>query len=477
MARPEKPVDSAGGKAATFATELRKLRLRAGSPTYRDMARLAMHSPSVLSSAASGARLPTLQVTLGFVAACGGDREEWRRRWIEAVNATDSHAPTRGRYSGSPADGMPRPAQLPPHPAGFVGRRTELDQLSTAATAPVVISGPVGVGKSAFALRFAHQIAADSTDGQLYADLGTLSGTESDAGYVLDGFLPALGVTPEQLPGTVDQRAGLYRSMLAERRLLVMLDGVRDERQVRPLLTGSRHSITLLASRTPLLGLSGVSRISLDVLPRADSIAMITAVVPERAEAEPRECDRLADLCGDLPLALDIALRRLVARPDLLLRGVTARLRRRDAALDWLCVGDLSLRDSLSSAYQEVSDAAKTLLKRIARLPSHFDPDAIEVCEVAEELTDAGLLRRGDHPATCRMESLVRAFVNEVALAADTHTKSSLRKDLPWQRSRLGVPALSRKAAEPALPAQRRAPQSGSAASELQRYAIPATGH
>jgi len=444
MARPEKPVDASGGPAATFANELRQLRARAGNPTYRDMARSALFSSSVLSSAASGTRLPTLQVTLGFVAACGGDREEWRRRWMRAAHVTASDTPARGRYRSSPAElGLPRPAQLPLRPRGFVGRRTELDRLRAPSATPVVITGPVGIGKTDLALHYAHHIAAGMVDGQLHADLWPLTGTATDAGYVLDGFLRALGVPADQLPGTVDQRAGLYRSLLAERRLLVMLDNVRDERQVRPLLAESRRSVTLVLSRTPLLGLCGVRRIRLDVPPRADSIAMITAAVPERAEAEPRECDRLAELCGDLPLALDIALRKLVARPGLSLGRATAKLMERDGALNWLCIGDLSLRESLNSAYQEVSEAARILLTRIARLSFRCDPDSVmhDGGELAEELVDAGLLRRGgDQPGTYRVERLVRAFAIEAGVPRDDHTEPSPRIDVPVQASWLGAP-------------------------------------
>jgi hypothetical protein len=458
MARPEKPVDATGGVAAAFANDLRRLRAQAGNPTYRDMARSALYSPSVLSSAASGTRLPTLQVTLGFVAACGGDREEWRRRWMQAAKVIESDAPMRGRYRSSPADeGMPRPAQLPPHPSRFVGRRAELDRLRASAATPVVIIGPVGVGKSALALHYAHRIAADVVDGQLYADLGPLTGTASDAGCVLDGFLRALGVPADQLPGTVDQRAGLYRSLLAERRLLVLLDNVRDERQVRPLLAGSRHSVTLVVSRAPLLGLGGVCRIRLDALPRANSIAMITAAVPERAEAEPQECDRLAELCGDLPLALDIALRRLVARPYLPLRRATAKLMARDEALNWLCIGDLSVRESLRSAYQEVGEAARALLARIALLPFRCDPDSImrDGRELAEELTDAGLLRRGDQPGTYRVEWLVRAFAIEAGVPPDDHPKPPFSINVPKQKSRPGTAAPNRTVVESTRPARR----------------------
>ncbi|MFD0206248.1 MULTISPECIES: XRE family transcriptional regulator [Saccharothrix] len=444
MARPEKPVDVGGGVAAAFATELRRLRACAGNPTYREMARSALFAPSVLSNAASGTRLPTLQVTLGFVAACGGDREEWRRRWMEAANVANTDTPSWGRYRSSPSDrGMPRPAQLPLRSWGFVGRRRELDLLDVPAATPVVVTGPVGVGKSDLALHHAHRVAADMVDGQLYADLGPLTGTASDAGFVLDGFLRALGVPADRLPGTVDQRAGLYRSLLVERRLLVLLENVRDERQVRPLLTESRHSQTLVVSRKPLLGLDGVRRVRLDVPSRSDSLAMITAAVPERAEAEPHECDRLAELCDDLPLALNIALRKLVARPDVPLHRANAKLAERDGALSWLRIGDLSLFESLNCAYQEVGEAARALLTRIARLPYRCDPDSVvpEGGELAEELVEAGLLRRGDQPGSYRVERLVRVFAIQVAAGPGNRAyPSPLRLDVPPRQSRRHEP-------------------------------------
>ncbi|WIY05748.1 ATP-binding protein [Amycolatopsis mongoliensis] len=418
MGRPEKPVSVNGGVAAAFASELRRLRAGAGNPTYRDMARAALFSPSALSSAASGARLPSLQVTLGFVAACGGDRESWRRRWLEAAGETRKRNPPGIRYKRSPAhQQLPRPAQLPLRPRGFVGRRAELCRLGLDSTGATVISGPSGVGKTELALHHAHQMAQEMVDGQLYADLGPLTGTSSDAGYLLDGFLLALGVPGDHLPDTLDQRAGLYRSLLAERRLVVLLDNVRDERQVRLLLAETRRSVILVVSRTRLLGLRDVRRIRLDVLPRADSIAMITAAIPDRAAAAPQECDRLAELCGDLPLALDVALRKLVDRPHLGLHRVNAKLAESSDALEWLEIGDLSVRDSLDSVYRNLSDAAKTLVKCIARLPLTYDLGTLMQGEddLVEELVEANMVRRSEDSATFRIMPLVRAYVVEVA--------------------------------------------------------------
>jgi len=434
VARPEKPIDASGGTVAVFAKELRKLRAQAGNPTYREMARSALFSSSVLSSAASGMRLPTLQVTLGFVAACGGDREVWRRRWMRAADVSDPDTASNPRARTPPAaPGMPAPAQLLLRPCGFIDRRAELDRLCREpAGTPVVITGPVGTCKSDFAMRYAHRIASEMVDGQLYADLGPLTGTAADASDVLYGFLRALRVSCDQLPDNVAQRAGLYRSILAERKLLVVLDNVREAQQVRPLLAETRHSVTVLVSRTPLLCLGDVRRVRLETLSRADSLAAISAAVPERAEAEPHERVRLAELCCDIPLALDITLRKLVSRPDLPLHRVNSWLLDPSRALDWLSVGDMSLRASLSTTYREVSAPAATLLGRIARLRGRYTlgASAHDEGELAEELVDAGLLRRGDQPFAYATDRLVRAFALEAAARGHIRPALPLQVDL-----------------------------------------------
>ncbi|TQM79856.1 hypothetical protein FHX81_2167 [Saccharothrix saharensis] len=415
MGRPEKPVDVSSGAVATFASELRRLRARAGNPTYRDMGRAALYSSSVLSSAASGHRMPTLQVTLAFVAACGGDREQWRRRWLEVSSGLD---PEAGGTSSRPEpvaarSCFPRPAQLPMRPRGFVGRTGELRLLATDPATPVVISGPAGVGKTDLALHHAHQLAAAAVDGRLYVDLGPLEPGERGARTVLEGFLRALGVPVEHLPDTVDQQACLYRSLIAERRLVVLLDNVRDERQVRPLLVESPHSRTIIVGRTPLLGLRDVRRLRLAVPPRVEAIAMLSGAVPDPVAAEPQDCDRLARLCGDLPLALDIAARRLAARPDVPVSRVLARLTEPGALLDWLRVGDLSVRDSYQSTYLGLGEAAKAVLHQVAHQPVD-EPvllGAFTDDEPVYELADAGLLRGAGRPGAYRLDPLARAFV------------------------------------------------------------------
>ncbi|SFW91051.1 helix-turn-helix domain-containing protein [Amycolatopsis australiensis] len=429
MGRPEKPVNAAGGVASQFAQELRALRARAGNPTYREMARSAMFSSSVLSSAASGNRLPSLQVTLAFVAACGGDERAWRQYWY---TATGSYAEpsSRGRKERQPwrrwrGGDLPHPAQLPQRPRGFVGRAAELAWLRTPGDTPVVISGPAGVGKSELALHYAHGVAVERPDGQLYADLGGprhggAAPTAPSLPDVLDGLLRALGVSDEQLGGSFDHRIGLYRTLLAERRLLVLLDNVRDECQVRPLLAETTTSTILLVSRNRLLGLRDVRRLQLAPLSRGDSIAMIATALSHLGIAAGAERDRLAEFCGDLPIALDIALRKIASRPHLTLRRVVEGWCDHGQALDWLSVGDLSVLEMLRSAYGMLNPAAREMLWRLARssaeepLPVATDRDE----QLVEEIADAGLLAHWHHgTGACRLSPLVRAFVLRVAEA------------------------------------------------------------
>jgi hypothetical protein len=282
----------------------------------------------------------------------------------------------------------------------------------------VVISGPAGVGKSDLALHYAHAVTAERPDGQLYADLGGLrhGGAVPPPALpdVLDGLLRALGVPDEQLGGSFDHRAGLYRTLLAERRLLVLLDNVRDECQVRPLLAETATSTTLLVSRNRLLGLRDVRRLQLAPLSRGDSITMITAALPHFAITGGAERDRLAEFCGDLPLALDIALRKIASRPHLTLRGVVEQWCDHGQALDWLSIGDLSVLETLRSAYRALSPAARVMVCRLARSPAG---DRIPVAterdeQLVEEIADAGLLAHWHRGADERLLSpLVRAFV------------------------------------------------------------------
>ena len=267
-------------------------------------------------------------------------------------------------------------------------------------------------------------------DGQLYADLGYSTMSSAEPHAVIDGFLRALGVPSQELPTAADQRVGLYRSLLAQRRVLVLLENACCERQVRPLLVESRLSVTIVVGRAPLLGLSGVRQIRLGVLAfRADSVAHIASVLPRRAQEDPTACDQIAALCGDLPLALDIATRKLAARPELSLRRVVERLRDPHTVLDWLRIGDLSVREMLDTVYAQLDDASRALLCRlarqgglrqgVARMGAHNDAQRTILAPPGEEdhfeqLAEVGMLRWETATGMYRVDPLVSAFVSDL---------------------------------------------------------------
>jgi hypothetical protein len=220
------------------------------------------------------------------------------------------------------------------------------DRVRPAAGGPgtVVISaigGTAGVGKTALALHWAHQVAAQFPDGQLYVNLRGFdpSGTPGDPAAAIRGFLDALGVPPGRIPPGPEAQAGLYRSLLADRRMLIVADNARDEQQVRPLLPASPGSLVLVTSRSQLSGLAaadGARLISLEVLSHTEAVQLLTARLgTARAAAEPGAIDQIARLCACLPLALAVAAARSAARPGFALTALAAELR--DFAAAWMC--------------------------------------------------------------------------------------------------------------------------------------------
>lgn len=404
------------------------------------MARTALFSPSVLSSAASGYRLPSLQVVRAFVSACGGDVEEWERRW-HALAQVSPRMPNGGARGGGDAlsQAPPEPpssnaggryppwsgapSQLPPAALELVGRDLELRRarellgLPGAGASPLVVSGHIGVGKSALALHLAHQLAPESVDGQLYADLG--SPAAGDGSGVVTGFLSALGVPRHRLPEESDHRAALFRSLLVQRSLLVVLDNAGEERQVRPLLARSRSSRIIVTSRRPMLGLDGVRRMDIDVLRREESLALLGSWAGEqRVRAEREAAERIAELCADLPLALSIVARRCAAARWPLPWAVE-QLEDPYRLLAFVRAGDASLRDHLAAACALVPPLARLVLYQLARrgvraraetLAEWLGRDAGVIQEMIELLVDAGLLHHAAVPGCYRVPSLVGAF-------------------------------------------------------------------
>lgn len=333
----------------------------------------------------------------------------WERERFEAAARS---LPMAGRPAGEPVLRWPGPAvprQLPPDIADFVGRagvvagfREWLDrrpdgvpgEARGGALAICAVSGTAGVGKSALAVHIARQCAAGFPDGQLYADLrgaGVGGVPPLDPGEVLGRFLRALGVDGSAVPSSVEERAALYRSRLAGRRVLVVLDDAAGEAQVRPLLPGSPGCAVLLTSRTWLAGLEGARLLHIDVLDTVSALELLGRIAGAgRVAAEPDAAAAIVAACGRLPLAVRIAGARLAARPHWPVGRMAALLADERNRLNELAYGDLDVRASLSLSYRGLRPDQQRLFRRLGLL------DAVEVAAwVAGRLLDCPLARAG----------------------------------------------------------------------------------
>jgi DNA-binding SARP family transcriptional activator len=222
----------------------------------------------------------------------------------------------------------PLPRQLPATVRNFVGRDSELrsltglldsDSVSTQAAVISVITGTAGVGKTALAVCWAHLVADRYPDGQLYMNLrGYDPSPPVPTGDALAAFLRAFGVPGPQIPAQLDERASLYRSLLADQRVLVVLDNAASTEQVRPLLPGTAACAAVVTSRDPLSGLVaiyGATRLDLEVLPVDNAVHLLRLLIGERVDADPFAAKMLAMRCARLPLALRVAAELAVARP------------------------------------------------------------------------------------------------------------------------------------------------------------------
>ena len=340
-----------------------------------------------------------------------------RERFEEVARPLLSAGPPWARPVASASGGV-APCQLPPDVADFVCRTEQVRRLrgllarspddpagesDVAAVVVSAVAGNAGVGKSALVVHVAHQLTAEFPDGQLYANLRGAHPQPLDPGEVLAWFLRALGVDGAAILSGLEERAALYRSHLAGRRVLVVLDNARDAAQVRPLLPGSPTCAVLVTSRARLAGLEGAWLVDLDVLDPEQAVALLGRIVgPGRVAAEPAAAVELARLCGYLPLALRVAGARLAARPYWRLAQLVARLDDERQRLDELAYGHLEVRASLTLSYQALEPAARLLFGRLGVLKAPdvaawvaaalLDSSVEQATELADRLVDAGLL-------------------------------------------------------------------------------------
>jgi DNA-binding SARP family transcriptional activator len=302
----------------------------------------------------------------------------------------------------SPRVGVIVPAQLPIAPSGFSGRDRELDWLDrflstadTNATGVGVIAGPAGIGKTALVVRWANQVAEKFSDGQLFASMRGFDPQHPplDPADVLAQFLLSLGVRPDDVPMELDERAALYRSLLAERRVLVVLDDARDSEQVRPLLPAGSSSLVLITSRVRLDGLVAELAARLLVLNTLGANAaerLISETAGQPAGDYDRQLRRrLAELCGHLPLALRIIGARLAARPLWSLDDLVHELTDEHTRLGALHIENSSVRAALDVTYRALAPTLAATFRMAGVFPgARLGPYSIAAM-CSTEVTDA----------------------------------------------------------------------------------------
>ncbi|HEY3005987.1 MAG TPA: BTAD domain-containing putative transcriptional regulator, partial [Kribbellaceae bacterium] len=297
------------------------------------------------------------------------------RRMHETVLAGEPVA------QSAPAIALPRPAQLPAAHGGFVGRAVELSRIcgwiSTTTDRPriIAVTGAPGIGKTALAVEAAHRAAGHFPDGHLYVNLHGYDEQPPPLPIeVLAAFLPALGLPAEALPTTVDAASALYRSTLADRRMLVVLDNAANAESVRPLLPGTPGCAVVVTSRDRLAGLvarEGAQLIGLEPLPGAEATELLRqAAGPDRVDAEPDAAAELVRRCGQLPLALRIVAANLATNP---LVRLSEHVRELEAAgLHGLAAGedaDTTVLHAFGTSYGVLDAGTQRLFRRVGLTP------------------------------------------------------------------------------------------------------------
>jgi len=352
-----------------------------------------------------------------------------------------------------------RPAQLPADLADFTGRAGQLALLTqlldsrrqgSAVAAIVVLSGPAGIGKTSLAVHAGHRLADSFPDGQLYAHLNG-TGAPASPASVLGRFLRDLGDDPAGIPVAVGERAARFRSLLAGRRLMIVLDDVRDAAQITPLLPGLGGSAVLVTTRGLLADLPVSSRIMLGDFTPAETRDLLTRIVGGcRVEAEPRAADAVVEQCAGLPLAVRIAGGRLATRPRWRIANFAARLADPAARLGEFAVGGLSVRAAFAASYDNLAaasgdgiDPARAFrllgmspgldisVPAAAALLGTDEPAAGQVLEI---LLDNHLVQAAGPPGHYWLNGLLHLFAAERA-CAEEHPRAldmALNRLLAW---------------------------------------------
>jgi DNA-binding SARP family transcriptional activator/tetratricopeptide (TPR) repeat protein len=336
------------------------------------------------------------------------------RRLRQSILDGEAGAVERTAAVGGQRSPVVRPAELPADLVDFIGRDAEVQQVSAmlsaageATAVPVCgVVGPAGVGKTSLAVHVGHRLRASFPDGQLFVDLRGADSHPLDPAEVLARFLRKLGVPGQAIPLDLQERAALYRSLLADRRLLVVLDNACDENQVKPLLPGTPPCAVLVTSRYRLPGLVAVASVDVGELDTDGGVALLEqAAGAARVRAERAAAEKLTQICGGLPLALRIVGVKLAASPHRTLAALVERLAEERHRLDQLSHSGLAVRSSLDFSYHRLDRADQTLLRRLSLLDA---PDFAAWTAAAAADQPVSVLEEG-------LDRLVAAHLLQVA--------------------------------------------------------------
>lgn len=352
---------------------------------------------------------------------------------------------------------LPDPAQLPADVGDFAGRAAPLavlaelmtaaDPHSGVAVAVIAITGAGGMGKTALAVHAGHLHRGLFPDGQLYVNLRGGSDHPVPGADVLRRFLCALGVSAPQVPADADERAVLYRSLLAGKRVLIVLDDARDSAQVRPLIPAGSGNVVLITSRSRLTGLDSMRRIQLGAMGRDSSWRLLAQVAGvARIQADPDASARVLAACAGLPLALRIVAAHLAAEPTRTVSELADRLADSRRRLDVLRADDRAVRASFAISYNDLPDGERPPA-RLFRLLGLWDGPAVSrpaaaalaglpetvVSELIESLTEHHLLEPAPS-SRYQFHDLVRSYAMERCVAEEPAVVRdlALRRVFSW---------------------------------------------